>query len=118
MIEVDNSEELDEEAVDDPSGTGSSEVPNHCPQCGKGFSTPGNLSAHIKGVHGPKKECSYCHKMINSIEIKRLIREGKLTMGDTRVPRAGISILPVRGRNHPMENSPFSVNLRKTQPNL
>ena len=73
MIEVDNSEELDEEAVDDPSGTGSSEVPNHCPQCGKGFSTPGNLSAHIKGVHGPKKECSYCHKMINPIEIKRHI---------------------------------------------
>ena len=73
VIEVDNSEELDEESVDDPSGTGSSEVPNHCPQCGKGFSTPGNLSAHIKGVHGPKKECSYCHKMINPIEIKRHI---------------------------------------------
>ena len=28
-MEADNSEELDEEAVDNPSGTASSEVPNH-----------------------------------------------------------------------------------------
>ena len=72
-IEADNSEELDEEAVDNPSGTASSEVPNQCPQCGKGFSTPSNLSRHIKGVHGLKKECSYCHMMINSTGIKRHI---------------------------------------------
>ena len=39
--------------------------------------------AHIEGVHGSKKECS-CHKMINSIEVKRHIREAHL--GDTRVP--------------------------------
>ena len=66
-IEADNSEELDEEAVDNPSGTASSEVPmpNQCPQCSKGFSTPWKLLRHIKGVHGPKKECSYYHKMIN-----------------------------------------------------
>ena len=81
-IEANNSEELDEEAVDNPSGTASSEVPNQCPQCGKGFNTPGNLSQHIKGVHGPKKECSYCHKMINSTGINRHIREAH--MGDTR----------------------------------
>merc|ERR1712013_893773 len=81
-MEADNSEELDEEAVDNPSGTGSSEVPNQCPQCSKGFNTPGNLSQHIKGVHGPKKECSFCHKMINSTEIKRHTREAH--MGDTR----------------------------------
>ena len=81
-MEVDNSEELDEEAVDNPSGTGSSEVPNQCPQCKKGFSTPGNLSMHIKGVHGPKKECSFCHKMINSFYLKLHIREAH--MGDTR----------------------------------
>ena len=37
--------------------------------------------AHIEGVHGSKKECS-CHKMINSIEVKRHIREAH--MGDTR----------------------------------
>ena len=30
-IEANNSEELDEEAVDNPSGTASSEVPNQCP---------------------------------------------------------------------------------------
>jgi len=81
-MEVDNTEELDEEDVDNPGGTGSSAVPNQCPQCGKGFSTSWNLSLHIKGVHGPKKECSYCHKMISSTEIKRHIREAH--MGDTR----------------------------------
>ena len=32
-MEADNSEERDEEAVDNPSGTGCSEVPNQCPQC-------------------------------------------------------------------------------------
>ena len=37
--------------------------------------------AHTEGVHGPKKECS-CHKMINSIEIKRHIRGAH--MSDTR----------------------------------
>ena len=74
--------ELDEEAVDNPAGTGYSEVPNQCPQCGKGFSTPGSLSTHIKGVHGPKKECSYCHKMVNSFYLNLHIREAH--MGDTR----------------------------------
>ena len=74
-MEADNSEELDKEAVDNPSGTGGSEVSNQFPQCRKGFSSPGNLSLHIKGVHGPKKECSYCHKMINSVYINRHIRE-------------------------------------------
>ena len=69
-IEADNSEELDGEAVDNPSGTASSEVPNQCPQCGKGLSSRSNLSQHIKGVHGLKKKCSYCHKMINSTGIK------------------------------------------------
>ena len=81
-MEVDNSEELDDEAVNNPSGTGSSEVSNQCPQCSKGFSPPGSLSKHIKGVHGPKKECTYCHKMISSTEIERHIREAH--MGDTR----------------------------------
>ena len=75
-----------EEALDNPSGTGSSEVSNQCPQCRKGFSSPGNLSLHIKGVHGPKKECSYCHKMINSVYINRHIREAH--MGDTRMQEA------------------------------
>ena len=46
-MEVDNSDELDEEDVDNPRGTGSSEVLNQCAQCGKGFSTPWNLSMHI-----------------------------------------------------------------------
>ena len=59
---------------------------NQCPQCRKGFSSPGNLSLHIKGVHGPKKECSYCHKMINSVYINRHIREAH--MGDTRMQEA------------------------------
>ena len=68
-IEADNSEELEEEAVDNPGGKGSSEVPNQCPQCSKGFSTPGSLSRHIRRVHGPKEECSYCHKMIDSSSI-------------------------------------------------
>ena len=54
-MEADKYEKLDEEAVDNPSGTGSSEVSNQCVQCSKGFSTPGNLSLHIRGVHGPKK---------------------------------------------------------------
>ena len=81
-MEGGNSEELDEEAFDNPSVIGSSEVPNQCPQCKKGFSTPGNLSLHIKGVHGPKKECTYCHKMFNSVCIKRHIKEAH--MGDTR----------------------------------
>ena len=85
-MEADNSEKLDKEALDNPSGTGSSEVSNQCPQCRKGFSSPGNLSLHIKGVHGPKKECSYCHKMINSVYINRHIREAH--MGDTRMQEA------------------------------
>merc|ERR1712126_683359 len=78
MIEVDSLEELDKEAVGNPSGTARSEVPNQCPQCSKGFSTPGTLSAHIKGVHGPKKECRYCHKMIDSTRIYRPIREAHM----------------------------------------
>ena len=46
-MEVDNSEELDEEAADNPSGTESSEVPNQCPQCSKVFSTPwGTIQAY------------------------------------------------------------------------
>ena len=77
-MQAGNSEELDEEAVDNPSGTGSSEMSNQCLQCGKGFSTPGNLSLHIKSVHGPKKECSYCHKMISANEIKLHNREAHL----------------------------------------
>ena len=81
-LEVDNSEELDGEAVDNPSGTGSSAVQNQCPQCSKGFSTPRNLSNHIKSVHGPKKECNFCHKMYNSIQLNRHVREAH--MGDTR----------------------------------
>ena len=81
-MEADNSEELDEEAVDNPSGSASSEVPNQCSQCGKGFRTPSNLSQHIKGVHGPKKECSYCHKMISSTGLECHIRE--VHLGDTR----------------------------------
>ena len=81
-MEADNYEELDEEAVDNPSGSESSEVSNQCLQCSKGFSTPGNLSLHIRGVHGPKKECSYCHKMFNSTCINLHIRETH--MGDTR----------------------------------
>jgi len=81
-LELDNSEELDEEALDNPSGTGSSAVPNQYTQCGKGFSTPGNLSRHIKGAHGSKKECSFCHKMFSSTFIKCHIREAH--MGDTR----------------------------------
>ena len=85
-MEADNSEKLDKEALNNPSGTGSSEVSNQCPQCRKGFSSPGNLSLHIKGVHGPKKECSYCHKMINSVYINRHIREAH--MGDTRMQEA------------------------------
>ena len=82
MIEVNSLEELDEEAVNNPSGTARSEVPNQCPQCSKGFNTPRGLSTHIKGVHGSKKECSYCHKMFSSSGIKRHIREAH--MGDTR----------------------------------
>ena len=46
-MEVDNSEDLDEEAADNPSGTESSEVPNQCPQCSKVFSTPwGTIQAY------------------------------------------------------------------------
>ena len=81
-LEVDNSEELDGEAVDNPSGTGSSVVSNQCPQCSKGFSTAWNLFNHIKSVHGPNKECNFCHKMNNSIQLNRHVREAH--MGDTR----------------------------------
>ena len=81
-MQAGNSEELDEEAVDNPSGTGSSAVQNQCPQCGKGFSTAWNLSNHIKSVHGPKKECNFCHKMYNSAQLNRHVREAH--MGDTR----------------------------------
>ena len=50
-MEVDNSEELDEEAADNPSGTGSSEVPNQCPQCCRVFSTPSRISS----IMAPRK---------------------------------------------------------------
>jgi len=84
MMEVNSLEEIDEEAVDidSSSGTASSDVPNQCPQCSKGFNTPGYLSTHIKVVHGPKKECSYCHKIFSLSSIKRHIRE--VHTGDTR----------------------------------
>ena len=81
-LEVNSPEELDVEAVDDPSGAGSSVLQNQCPQCSKGFSTPWNLSQHIKGVHGPKKECHICHKTYNSTKLYRHVREAH--MGDTR----------------------------------
>jgi len=74
-LEFDNSE-------DNPSRTGSSAVQNQCPQCSKGFSTAWNLSNHIKSVHGPKKECNFCHKMYNSAQLNRHVREAH--MGDTR----------------------------------
>jgi len=84
---ADNStEELDEEAVDDPSETGRSEhhgeVKNQCPQCGKGFNTPTLLGRHIKGVHGPKEKCVFCKKMFCSVKLKLHVREAH--MGDTR----------------------------------
>ena len=81
-IEVDGLEELDEEAVDNPSGTGGPVLQNQCPQCGKGFIRLMNLKNHLRGVHGPKRECSFCKKMFNSIEINRHVREAH--MGDTR----------------------------------
>jgi len=81
-FEFDNSEELEEETFDNPSGTGSSAVPNQCPRCRKGFSAPWKLSRHIKDVHGSKKECSYCHKMVNPRYLNCHIREAH--MGDTR----------------------------------
>ena len=64
-----------EEAVDNPSGTGSSEVPNQCPQCGKGFSTPWVLSRHISEVHhGVKVNCPSCFKHFPSSSLKTHIR--------------------------------------------
>ena len=64
-----------EKAVDNPSGTGSSEVPNQCPQCGKGFSKPWGLSRHISEVHhGVKVNCPSCFKHFTPSSLKTHIR--------------------------------------------
>ena len=53
-LEFDNSEELDEEALDNPSGTGSSAVPNQCAQCGKRNKTPYQRSSHGRHKRVPR----------------------------------------------------------------
>ena len=58
------------------------EMENGCSQCGKGFRTAGNLTVHIRSVHGPKKKCNVCQTLVSAANLKRHMKE--MHEGDRR----------------------------------
>ena len=85
--DVNCNEEHDVEAGDRQGETAQrsdyhGKVENQCSQCGKTLGSAGSLKTHIKSVHGPKKKCHVCKKLISAGHLKTHVKE--IHEGDRR----------------------------------